>query len=63
MKEMSGLATLQELQTLKDFDTPVIVMLNSSKDSIREHYLKDGFTDYLITDDVEEEIKRIIEKY
>ena len=28
MKEMSGLATLQELQKLKDFDIPVIVELN-----------------------------------
>ena len=63
MKEMSGLATLQELQKLKDFDTPVIVMLNESKDSIKEHYIKDGFADYLLTDDVEEEIIRIIEKY
>ena len=63
MKEMSGLATLQELQKLKDFDTPVIVMLNKSKDSIKDHYIKDGFTDYLLTDNVEEEIKRIIDKY
>jgi CheY-like chemotaxis protein len=63
MKEMSGLATLQELQKLKDFDIPVIVMLNESKDSIKEHYIKDGFDDYLLTNNLEEEVKRIIDKY
>ena len=63
MKEMSGLATLQELQKLKDFDIPVIVMLNESKDSIKDHYIKDGFDDYLLTNNLEEEVKRIIEKY
>ena len=63
MKEMSGLATLQELKKLDNFEIPVIVMLNSSKDSIKDHYIKDGFTDYLLTDNVEEEIKRIIDKY
>lgn len=63
MKEMSGLATLQELQKLKGFDMPVIVMLNSSKDSIKEHYIEDGFADYLLTDNLEEEINRIIDKY
>ena len=63
MKEMSGLATLQELQKLKNFDIPVIIMLNKDKDSIKEHYIEDGFTDYLLTDNLEEEIKRIIDKY
>ena len=60
---MSGLATLQELQKLKDFDIPVIVMLNESKESIKDHYIKDGFDDYLLTNNLEEEIKRIIDKY
>ena len=63
MKEMSGLATLQELQKLKNFNIPVIIMLNKDKDSIKEHYIEDGFTDYLLTDNLEEEIKRIIDKY
>jgi CheY-like chemotaxis protein len=63
MKEMSGLATLQELQKLKNFDIPVIIMLNKDKDSIKEHYIEDGFTDYLLTENIEDEIKRIIDKY
>jgi len=63
MKEMSGLATLQELQKLKNFDIPVIIMLNESKDSIKDHYIKDGFDDYLLTNNLEEEINRIIDKY
>ena len=63
MKEMSGLATLQELNKLPKFNIPVIIMLNKDKDSIKEHYIEDGFTDYLLTENLEEEIKRIIDKY
>jgi CheY-like chemotaxis protein len=63
MKEMSGLASLQALKELPDFDTPVIIMLNQDKESIKDHYLEDGFDDYLLTDNIEEEIKRIIDKY
>jgi len=63
MKEMSGLATLKELSSLPDFDIPVIIMLNKDKESIKKHYLEDGFSDYLLTEDIENEIKRIIERY
>ena len=33
------------------------------KNKIKEHYLKDGFSDYILIDDLRNEIKRIIEKY
>ena len=60
---MINLTIKQALQKLKNFDIPVIIMLNKDKDSIKEHYIEDGFTDYLLTDNLEEEIKRIIDKY
>ena len=63
MKEISGYETLKRLKTIDNFSIPCIVMLNSSKDKIKEHYLKDGFSDYILTDDLRNEIKRIIEKY
>lgn len=63
MKEISGYETLKRLKELDNFSIPCIVILNSSKDKIKEHYLKDGFSDYILTDDLRNEIKRIIEKY
>ena len=63
MKEISGYETLKRLKELDNFNIPCIVMLNSSKNKIKEHYLKDGFSDYILIDDLRNEIKRIIEKY
>ena len=63
MKEISGYETLKRLKTIDNFSIPCIVMLNSSKNKIKEHYLKDGFSDYILIDDLRNEIKRIIEKY
>lgn len=63
MREISGYETLKRLKELDNFNIPCIVILNSSKDKIKEHYLKDGFSDYILTDDLRNEIKRIIEKY
>ncbi len=63
MKEMTGFMTLKEMQKLKDFKIPVIIMLNEDKDHIKDHYLDDGFTDYLLLDNLESELDRIIEKY
>ncbi len=63
MRVISGYETLKRLKTIDNFSIPCIVMLNSSKDKIKEHYLKDGFSDYILIDDLRNEIKRIIEKY
>ena len=61
MRVISGYETLKRLKTIDNFSIPCI--LNSSKNKIKEHYLKDGFSDYILTDDLRNEIKRIIEKY
>ena len=63
MKEMSGLMTLKGMQELDDFNMPVIVMLNEDKEHIKEHYLSHGFSDYIILDNLDNELDRIIEKY
>lgn len=64
MKPLSALAVLGELQEAKaGFNVPTIVMLNKNKESIKEHYLEDGFSDYIRKEDLEEEFKRIIKKY
>ena len=63
MNEMTGLMTLKGMQEIKGFNTPVIVMLNEDKGHIKDHYLDDGFSDYLLLDNIEVELDRIIEKY
>ena len=63
MKPDNALPTLEKLKEIKKFNIPVIVMLNKEKEFIKEHYIKDGFTDYLLKDDLEKELKRIIEKH
>lgn len=63
MTEMTGLMTLKGMQEIKGFNTPVIIMLNEDKGHIKDHYLNDGFSDYLLLDNLEVELDRIIEKY
>lgn len=50
---------LKELKKNKKFKTPVIIMLDKDTEFIKEHFLNDGFTDYLLKSDINNEIKRI----
>ena len=63
MKEMSGLMTLKGMQEVKGFNTPTIVMLKEDKEHIKEHYLDDGFKDYLLVEYLDNELDRILEKF
>ena len=63
MKEMSGFMTLQELNKLNDFNIPTIIMLKKDKENIKEHFVNDGFSDYLLLDNLDNELNRIMEKY
>ena len=63
MSTKSGLTTLRELKEIEKFNIPVVVMLEENKEKIKEHYIKDGFKDYLLKSNLEDEVKRIINKY
>ena len=63
MAEMSGLVTLNKMKEIDNFNIPVIVILDSNKENIKKHYIEDGFNDYILLSDINNEIKRIIEKY
>ena len=63
MKEMSGYMTLQELKKIKDFNIPTIIMIKEDKENIKDHFINDGFSDYLLLNNLESELNRIIEKY
>ena len=62
MKEVSGLSTLKEMQKVKGFSSPCIVMLNESKKGLAKHYIEDGFSDYIINEDIDS-LNKIIQKY
>ena len=62
MKEVSGLSTLKEMQKIKGFNTPCIVMLNESKKGLVKHYIEDGFSDYIINEDTDS-LNKILKKY
>ena len=63
MKEMTGFMTLKGMNEIEDFNVPVIVMLKEDKDHIKDRYLEDGFSDYLLLDNLDSELDRIIDKY
>ena len=62
MNEISGLSTLKEMQKIMGFNTPCIVMLNESKKGLAKHFIEDGFSDYLINEDIDG-LNKILEKY
>mgnify|MGYP004542793913 FL=1 len=63
MKEMSGYETLQSLKKLNNFNIPCIILLSEDKINIKDHYLNDGFKDYILISDLQDEVNRIIKKY
>lgn len=63
MKEMNGFTTLKELKKLDKFNIPVIIMLKDNKLSIKEEYIKDGFKDYILLNNISVELDRIVDKY
>lgn len=63
MKELSGYMTLEGMKKVKGFDSPVIIMLKEDKEHIKDHFIEDGFSDYILMNNLENELDRIIEKY
>ena len=59
----SALGILQELQKIKGFKTPVVVMINDNKEGIKLHYMKDGFADCISKSKLDSEINRILKRF
>lgn len=59
MNLKSAFDTLHELKKIKKFNIPVIVTLEENKKFLKEKYLEDGFTDYVLKDNLDEEIKKV----
>ena len=63
MKEISGYMTLEGMKKVNGFNSPVIIMLKEDKEHIKDHFVEDGFADYILLNNLENELDRIIEKY
>ena len=63
MKELSGFMTLEGMKKIKGFNAPVIIMLKEDKEHIKEHFIDDGFDDYILLNNLDQELDRVIEKY
>ena len=63
LKEVSGISTLKEMLKIKGFNIPSIIMLDEEKKHLTKHFLEDGFNDYIINEDIENGLNKILEKY
>ena len=64
MKPISGFGTLGKLQEAKEgFKVPTVIMLNKNKESIKDHYVEDGFSNYIRKQNLEEDFDKVIKKY
>ena len=63
LSDINALNILEELQKIKIFKTPVVVMINDNKEGIKLQYLKDGFTDTISKSKLDTEINRIIKRF
>ena len=61
LKNESALGTLQELKKNKKFNSKVIVLLGIGKKHLRNHYIEDGFTDVILKENLNDELKAKIE--
>lgn len=59
----SAMDVLNQLKEKNKKTMPVIVMLSDKKLSIKDHYLEDGFDDYIAKEKINSELERIMEKY
>ncbi len=63
LTDINAINILQELQKIKSFKTPVVIMINDNKEGIKLQYLKDGFADTISKSKLEIEINRIIKRF
>ena len=63
MKPDSAYTILKELEKIKKFNIPVIVLINKDKEFIKNHFVEDGFKECILLDSLEDEIDNLFDKY
>ena len=54
---------LKKLQEDKKFKTPVIITIDKNQEFIKDHFIKDGFSDVITRDKIDSQLPKIISKY
>ena len=57
LKNESGIQVLNEIKDITK--KPIYIILNKNKEFMSEHYIEDGFTNYIIKENLEEGLKKI----
>ena len=55
-----AIEVLKELKSDSKFKINVIIMIDKDLEMIKDHFIEDGFTNYLMKDKVESELKRVL---
>ena len=63
MRPTTGINLLQQLKENKKFNIPVVILLDENKEAIKEHYVEDGFSDYILKKELNKELDRVIKKF
>ena len=63
MEPKTGINTLEELKKISKFKIPVVILLDKNKEAIKGYYINDGFSDYVLIENLSSEIDRVVKKY
>ena len=63
MPKMSGVETLKKLENIAGFSIPTVALTANAITGMREKYLKDGFSDYLVKPIEKNELDRVLNYY
>ena len=66
MPEMDGIETLHKMKEMPEFsptDTKVIVLTANAIKGAREHYIEEGFEDYISKPIIPEDLRELLRKY
>ena len=63
MQPDSAYSILKSLKENKKFNTSVVIAIEKDREFIKDHFIKDGFSDCIILENIENEIERVCSKY
>lgn len=63
MKPDSALSILTELKKNNKFKIPVVIIIDKDKEFIKDHFIKDGFNDAIIREQIDKDLISVCDKY
>ena len=63
LKPDTAYSILKKLQENKKFKTPVVVTIDKNQEFIKDHFIKDGFSDVIIRENIDNDLQKVISKY